>query len=175
VGSDLFRGSGTSQAAAVVSGLAALLLQQRPALTPDQVKAALTSTARVLPSAPATAQGSGLVNALAALQIAPSTTVQSWERSSGNGSLESARGSLHAVFNGQTISGEMDAWGRSFDSRGWAEASASGSSWSGSSWSASSWSGSSWSGSSWSGSSWSGSSWSGSTWSGSSWSATEWG
>ena len=35
------RGSGTSQAAAVVSGAAALLLDQRPELTPDQVKAML--------------------------------------------------------------------------------------------------------------------------------------
>ena len=37
----LFLGSGTSQAAAVVSGAAALLLSQRPGLTPDQVKALL--------------------------------------------------------------------------------------------------------------------------------------
>ncbi len=35
------RGSGTSQAAAVVSGAAALLVDQRPELTPDQVKALL--------------------------------------------------------------------------------------------------------------------------------------
>ncbi len=41
----LFRGSGTSQAAAVVSGAAALLLQAHPKLTPDAVKAALVSTA----------------------------------------------------------------------------------------------------------------------------------
>ena len=41
----LFRGSGTSQAAAVVSGAAALLISQRPDLTPDQVKALLTGTA----------------------------------------------------------------------------------------------------------------------------------
>ena len=39
------RGSGTSQAAAVVSGSAALLLQQRPDLTPDQVKALLITGA----------------------------------------------------------------------------------------------------------------------------------
>jgi subtilisin family serine protease len=41
IGDLLFRGSGTPQAAAVVSGAAALLISQRPNLTPDQVKALL--------------------------------------------------------------------------------------------------------------------------------------
>ena len=41
----LFRGSGTSQAAAVVSGAVALLLQAYPNLTPDQVKYLLTQRA----------------------------------------------------------------------------------------------------------------------------------
>ena len=38
------RGSGTSQAAAIVSGSVALLLSQRPTLTPDDVKAIFDST-----------------------------------------------------------------------------------------------------------------------------------
>lgn len=42
----LFRGSGTSQAAAVVSGAVALLVQANPTITPDQVKAALVGTAK---------------------------------------------------------------------------------------------------------------------------------
>ena len=41
----LFRGSGTSQAAAVVSGAVALLLQAYPNLTPDQVKGLLMAGA----------------------------------------------------------------------------------------------------------------------------------
>ena len=40
-----FRLSGTSQAAAVVSGVAALVLQQSPGLTPDDVKCRLIATA----------------------------------------------------------------------------------------------------------------------------------
>ena len=38
--------TGTSVAAAEVSGIVALLLQRNPALTPDQVRTILTSTAR---------------------------------------------------------------------------------------------------------------------------------
>src|SRR3954447_822259 len=44
IGERLIRGSGTSQATAVVSGAAALLIQQRPDITPDEVKAILMGT-----------------------------------------------------------------------------------------------------------------------------------
>jgi serine protease AprX len=45
-GASYFRLSGTSMAAGVVSGAIALLLEAHPALTPDQVKALLTTTGR---------------------------------------------------------------------------------------------------------------------------------
>src|SRR5205823_13151814 len=38
VGTELFKGTGTSQAAAITSGAVAVILQKRPTLTPDQVK-----------------------------------------------------------------------------------------------------------------------------------------
>src|SRR6185295_1777747 len=41
VGENYFRGTGTSQAAAVTSGAVASLLEARPTLTPEQVKAVL--------------------------------------------------------------------------------------------------------------------------------------
>ena len=50
-----FRGSGTSQAAALVSGAAALVIQQRPRITPDELKALLTSTAELTAKPPARA------------------------------------------------------------------------------------------------------------------------
>ncbi len=46
VGDRFIRGSGTSQATAVVSGLAALLVEKFPTATPDQIKAYLTGSAR---------------------------------------------------------------------------------------------------------------------------------
>jgi len=45
-GNDFFQMSGTSMASPVVAGVAALLLQAEPELTPDQVKARLITTAR---------------------------------------------------------------------------------------------------------------------------------
>ena len=94
-GERFFRGTGTSQSAAVVAGAAALLLEQRPGLTPDQVKALLMGSARQLPAADAAAQGAGLIDLAAASATATPTTVQTWERSTGTGSLEKARGTHH--------------------------------------------------------------------------------
>jgi serine protease AprX len=100
VNSRLFKGSGTSQAAAVVSGAAAILLQHRPSLTPDQVKGLFTSTATKLPNADAQGQGAGLVNVRAAQKSWAAPTVQTWPRATGVGSLEKARGSVHLVMKG---------------------------------------------------------------------------
>ena len=174
VGTRFFRGSGTSQATAVVSGAAALLLSQRPSLTPDQVKFLLTSSATKLNNQSANAQGNGELNLNAALTLPVPSTSQSYTRSMGTGTLEGSRGSQHLVMDGVVLQGEKDIFGAAFNSTVMAAAEGLGSSWSGGMWNGSSWSGSSWSGSSWSGSSWSGSSWSGSSWSGSSWSGSSW-
>jgi serine protease AprX len=172
-----FRGSGTSQAAAFVSGTAALLLQQRPDLTPDQVKALLTSSADPIAGTDRRLQGAGLIDVSRAVRTpASGPSVQTFPPSTGTGSLEAARGSHHVVDpdTGVALTGEVDIFGRSWSGRSWSGSSWSGSSWSDGTWNGSSWSGSSWSGSSWSGRSWSGSSWSGSSWSGSSWSGSSW-
>ena len=100
VNARLFKGSGTSQSAAMVSGAAALLLQHRPNLTPDQVKALLTSTATKLPNVDAQGQGAGLVNVRAAQKALTPTAVQTWPRATGLGSLEKARGTVHLVMKG---------------------------------------------------------------------------
>jgi serine protease AprX len=61
-----FRGSGSSQSAAVVSGAVALLLNENPTLTPSQVKTLLMSTATRIPGVPVNAQGSGQIDVQAA-------------------------------------------------------------------------------------------------------------
>jgi len=184
VSNRFFLGSGTSQAAAVVSGAAALLLSQRPNLTPDQVKALLDTHAHSMYGR-SSLKGSGELNLAAVLNAPTPNTTQAWPTSNGTGSLEAARGSQHVVgANGNQLTGEQDIFGSAVDTAALAAAEANasawnagifnGASWSGSSWSGSSWSGASWSGASWSGSSWSGASWSGSSWSGGSWTGSSW-
>jgi serine protease AprX len=175
IGERFFRGSGTSQSTAVVSGAAALLISQRPELTPDQVKALLTRTAEPIPGATAAQQGAGLVDLATAKDTAtPADAKQTFAVSTGVGSLEAARGSVHVTVGGREIRGEVDVRGKAFDVRKWATGLRNGGNWNGMSWSGMSWSGMSWSGMSWSGMSWSGMSWSGMSWSGMSWSGMSW-
>jgi serine protease AprX len=139
--------SGTSMAAPVVAGVAALIFQAHPEWTNDQVKWLLGQTATVLHSpailglvsTPLLGQGSGEVDAAAAVhyKVTPS------------------RANQGLLINLQ-LTGP--------DSATHYTASSSSSSWSSSSWSSSSWSSSSWSSSSWSSSSWSSSSWSSAEW-----------
>jgi serine protease AprX len=157
-----FKGSGTSQAAAVVSGAAALLLSQRPSLSPDQVKYLLRSTAVRLPNADVDAQGAGLINLKAAKDASTPLAAlaqQPFATATGLGTLEGARGSVHVVDGDIALTGEMDILGSTFDSSVWAAASLAGNTWSGGDWNGNTWSGNTWSGNTWSGNSWSSDTW----------------
>ena len=187
------RGSGTSQATAVMSGAAALVLQQHPTWTNNQVKALLTTTAKLLSATPA-AQGKGTLDLTKALSVTSVAAAYSYTNSSGTGTLESARGTAHLVDNGVTLSGEKDifgtavstatqaskrtagtAWsGGSYNGQVWTGSGLSGSSWDSATWSGCMWSGRMWSGVSWSGRMWSGRMWSAGTWTGRMWSGDGW-
>jgi serine protease AprX len=171
----LFRGSGTSQAAAVASGAAALVIQQRPTITPRQLKQLLRQTALDLKDTPRQRQGEGELNLTKALLTKTPGPAGAATPSTGTGSLEAARGSSHLVSDGVTLSGEQDIFGNSFDTTAMAQAERNGSSWSGEGdWNGSKWTGSGWNGSKWCGSKWSGSKWSGSDWSSVIWSGNTW-
>src|SRR5687767_3771895 len=62
--------SGTSQAAPIVAGTVALMLQANPALTPNAIKAILQFTAEARPEYDALTQGAGFANALGAVELA---------------------------------------------------------------------------------------------------------
>ncbi|HSJ27093.1 MAG TPA: S8 family serine peptidase [Acidimicrobiia bacterium] len=179
----LFRGSGTSQAAAIVAGAAALILDQRPGLSPDQVKALLQDSAQPLRRVSAECQGAGMIDLSVALTMPTPDVAPSGPFSTGAGSLDAARGTHVLEHEGVPLQGELDIFGNTwngapsdefFAGGSWSGLSWSGLSWSGLSWSGLSWSGLSWSGLSWSGLSWSGLSWSGLSWSGANWSGLSW-
>jgi serine protease AprX len=171
-----FRGSGTSEATAVVAGAVALVLQKYPMMWPDLVKRFFQTNAVKLASFDTQAQGAGEIRLGAMLNATPqwSYTGQKFTSATGTGSLERSRGQDHLTRDGVTLTGEEDIFGHVVDTSALGTAEAAGSTWSGSTWSGSTWSGSTWSGSTWSGSTWSGSTWSGSSWSGSTWSGSTW-
>ncbi len=198
VGDRYFKGSGSSQAAAVVSGAVALLLDSRPDLRPDQVKAMLRSTAEPMPRADEAGRGAGELDVYGAYLAAAPRGSQNWPRSTGLGSMEQARGSQHVADDGVELRGERHVLGN-FNARKWAPASASysawnsgtwagsdwtsgcwcedtwaGKAWSGKAWSGDTWAGKAWSGKAWSGKAWSGKAWSGKAWSGKAWSGDSW-
>lgn len=85
-----FRVSGTSMSAAVVSGVAALMLEEHPDWTPDQVKGAMVATLENVPGAGATVDaaaaldGSGLANTglVPNPLVSPETGEIDWSRAS---------------------------------------------------------------------------------------------
>lgn len=115
-GGALWRGNGTSQAAAVTSGAAALLLAEHPGASPAQVKGALRVAAQPLDGE---RDGAGLLRLADGL----------------------ADGSDPSVGSGH---GDPTGEG-SFDANSWSANSWSANSWSANSWSANSWSANSWS------------------------------
>jgi serine protease AprX len=173
-----FKGSGTSQATAVVSGAAALLLQQRPTLTPDQVKTLLTGNAESMPRGDVLARGAGQLNIDKATGAAlpKSAVAQTFPASTGLGSLEASRGGSHVADpqTGEELTGEIDVTGKAWTPDTWATACTTGTTWYNGDWNARTWSGDSWSSRTWSGDSWSSVVWEGRTWSGRTWSGRTW-
>jgi serine protease AprX len=132
VGAGFFRGSGTSQSAAVVSGLAARLLSARPSLSPDQVKALLVAGAVDLPD-PRPADGAGradLRRSLAARTPDAEAARQRWQP---------------AEVDERTLERTLDEDVHVGPGRRGGQAKWSGRRWSGRRWSGRRWSGASWS------------------------------
>jgi serine protease AprX len=146
--------SGTSFAAPVVSGIAALILGRHPGFSPDQVKGALMLGAKPLPKASDLSEGVGEVNASRSVELA--------NPPSANKAL--TRFVVSDPFTGAPV----------FDSASWSEKAKSDASWAGASWDAASWAEASWNSASWAEASWSDASWATASWASSSTAAASW-
>jgi serine protease AprX len=194
VSGKLFRGSGTSQAAAVVSGAVADLLQAFPTLTPDQVKYALTAGADPINGANSDASGAGMIDLAGAFDVAQhlvgtdntaaqfrAAAVQNYPRSTGLGSIDAARGSsLLLDADGNPLTGEIDAQGNAWDPAAWMAASTSLTAWNGGAWLGTTWTGDGWSSDSsltsarWTSARWTSARWTDADWSSARWTSARW-
>jgi serine protease AprX len=175
VGERFFKGSGTSQSAAVVSGAAALMLSQRPQLTPDQVRDALRKSARSLDGVSHDAQGAGALDLSAARDV-----VAQMKPGRSAGHKDSNRSLTKNQQNNGRWSRADDAWegsladGAYWDGATWAGATWAGATWAGATWASDDWDGATWAGATWAGATWAGATWAGATWDGATWADRDW-
>ena len=168
-------GSGTSQAAAVTSGAAALLLSARPELTPDQVKGVLRSSAARLDLIGRNTQGRGRLDVGAAL-TEPTSSFAQTGAATGTGSLEASRGGRHLLTTcpGETaprvITGEMDALCRPWNADTWTA-----DTWTADTWTADTWTADTWTADTWTADTWTADTWTADTWTADTWTSAFWG
>jgi len=146
--------SGTSFAAPVVSGIAALILGGNPTLTPDQVKGALLLGAKPLARAADMSEGAGEVSAGKSIQLR---------------NPPAANKALNKFLVSDPVSGSLV-----FDAASWASAAKADASWANASWSDASWSSASWASASWASASWASASWASASWDSSASASASW-
>jgi len=195
VSGKLFRGSGTSMAAAVVSGATADLLQAFPSLTPDQVKYALTASADPLKDGDTAAEGAGMIDLDQAFVLAGrivktnangarlrAAAAQAFTPATGQGSIDAARAGDYLVdADGVELSGEIDVQGTAWNPAAWWQATSTLSAWAGGQWLGVTWTGDDWlpatdglSSHRWSSHRWSSHRWSSADWDSASWTSHRW-
>ncbi|MDT7571762.1 MAG: serine protease AprX [Actinomycetota bacterium] len=205
VGDRFLRGSGTSQAAAFVSGMVADMIAANPGISPDEAKYRLRSTATPLDALP-NAAGAGLVNAEALSATAPAPAAPAVTSDTPTVTVDTAPAKARTTKRTDASSWNIaDSTQRFTPSSGDGPLDASrgsyvlvngqvaltgdkdifGKAWDGAAlakqrsqsrvWRGGHYNGSAWGGSAWGGSAWGGSAWGGSAWGGSAWGGSAWG
>jgi serine protease AprX len=146
--------SGTSFAAPIVSGTAALILGKHPEYTPDQVKGALMLGAKAMPQAAPLSEGVGEVNAARSIDLL---------------NPPNPNKALDAFIASDPVTGA-----RVFDAASWAATAKANASWADASWADASWADASWSAASWADASWADASWATASWADSATAAASW-
>jgi serine protease AprX len=188
VGDGYFRGSGTSMASAVTSGVVAATLEVAPRLRPDSIKSLFTATTYAAPGLTREAgAGAGGLDAGRVLTAAPgwrktASQVQ-YDRDTAAVGRDAKRWAAleKSVLRGDATAA-ADAWNklspesRDWAARSWAQLDPAARSWAARSWAARSWAGAGeeWAARSWAARSWAARSWAGSDWAARSWAARSW-
>ena len=186
VGDGYFRGSGTSMAAAVTSGVIADVLAVQPKLRPDAVKNLLVSTA--YPSAGlsrAAGGGAGGLDAARVLAAAPRWNTgkaqQQYDADTGAVGRDAKR---WAAFSKALVDGDQDAAGkawkklspasRDWAARAWAQLDPAARAWAARAWADSGWSARAWADGEWVARAWAARAWAARAWASDDWAARAW-
>ena len=163
----LFKGSGTSEAAAITSGIAAAYLSDHPSADPLQVKSAIRTAATPVRDSRA---GAGFV-------AIPNRAAAGSATAAGEANFDAATWSANAWTGVPDWQSRLDSmWsGSAWTAATWSAATWSAATWSDSNWSAATWSAATWSAATWSAATWSAATWSAATWSAATWSDYSWG
>jgi serine protease AprX len=173
------KGSGSSEATAVVSGLAALLVSAHPSWTPDQVKYALTSTALPISGTATATQGAGRVQGNAALSANVSAVSPAALASDASGSLNASRGTtpgVQIVCNGavKVLNDETTSWCAPWDSAAWTSTAWTSTAWTSTAWTSTAWTSSAWTSTAWTSTAWTSTAWTSAAWTSTAWTSTAW-
>jgi serine protease AprX len=187
-GTGLIRGSGSSQATAVVSGAVALLRQKYPNATPAMIKRLLKSSNTLVTKGANASKTAGQLNVAKAVSLGATSSSDTAGLSTGLGSLDDSRGTSRVADNGvelrgeNTVFGPHEGWkwtravnaGTAWQGGRWMDRQIAGNGWTGSSWASKTWASTTWSGSNWARKAWTDPDWAGRYWSGSAWAGKSW-
>ena len=175
INDQLTRASGTSQATAVTSGLAALLLEAFPSANAEQIKTLLTGYSD---------KEHGRKDLATGIETSIDLVEAFKEASKGLPSVapidplaECGATICRGIGEGSSpfVNWALDSWnGVAWSSNQWSANQWSANQWSGNQWSANQWSSNQWSANQWSANQWSGVQWSANQWSSNQWSSNQW-
>lgn len=193
VGNGYFRGSGTSMAAAVTSGVAAGALALQPRLRPDAMKNLLTTTTYASAGlSRAAGGGAGGLDAARVLKSASGWRVSKAQKQYDDDTATIGRdASRWAAFSKAVVDGDQDAaeraWtkltpaSRDWAARAWAQLDPAARAWAARAWAARAWAGAAgewaaraWAARAWAARAWASDDWAARAWAGSDWTARAW-
>ena len=186
LGDGYFRGSGTSMAAAVTSGIIAGVLAVQPRLRPDAVKNLLTSTTYSSAGlSRASGGGAGGLDAARVLAAAPLWNTGKAQRQYDADTATVGRDAKRwAAFTEALVDGDREAadkaWqkltagSRDWATRAWTQLDPSARAWAARAWAGSDWSARAWAGDEWVARAWAARAWAARAWASDDWAARAW-